>query len=105
MVGFGCAVNCRFGILMLSLCTDNVDDFEKGEDLVVLRSKFQEAAARDNDLSRAIIWAGASVGDMKDIKPAKVCFAFHRMKFENYENFIDDLPLNRRWSRNCIKSA
>ncbi|KAJ3569041.1 hypothetical protein NP233_g5317 [Leucocoprinus birnbaumii] len=47
-----------------------VDDYEKGEDIQVLRSKFQEAA-RNNDVSRAIVWAGTGVGDMRSIKPAR----------------------------------
>lgn len=47
-----------------------VDDYEKGEDIQVLRSKFQEAD-RNHDISRAIVWAGTGVGDMNDIKPAK----------------------------------
>ncbi|KAF9449943.1 2-nitropropane dioxygenase [Macrolepiota fuliginosa MF-IS2] len=47
-----------------------VDDYERGEDIGVLRSKFQEAV-RDNDTNRTIVWAGAGVALMKDVKPAK----------------------------------
>ncbi|KXN89375.1 Nitronate monooxygenase [Leucoagaricus sp. SymC.cos] len=51
------------------LCNATVADYENGEDILVLRSKFQEAG-RD-DMSRAIVWAGTGVGKMKDVKPAK----------------------------------
>jgi hypothetical protein len=76
-----------------------VDDYEQGVDVQVLRSKFQEAA-RQNDMSRAIVWAGAAVGEMKDLKPAKVSSVFHQMKI-----FIDDLLSVRRSFRSCTKSA
>jgi len=47
-----------------------VDDYERGENIDVLRSKFQEAV-RDGNMNRAIVWAGASVGLVTDVKPAK----------------------------------
>lgn len=53
-------------------CAATVDEYEKGEDVEVLRTKYQEAL-RDKNLDRIIIWAGAGIGLMKDIKPAKVC--------------------------------
>jgi len=68
-----------------------VQDYENGEDIQVLRSKFQEAA-RDNDISRAIVWAGTGVGDMKDIRPAKVTIVVH---FHRMESSTDIFLFNR----------
>ncbi|KAF9443371.1 2-nitropropane dioxygenase [Macrolepiota fuliginosa MF-IS2] len=47
-----------------------VDDFERGEDVQVLRSKYKEALPVHN-VDRVIIWAGAGVGVMKSVKAAK----------------------------------
>lgn len=77
-VSVGRAVSCHSAILILSSHTATVDDYERGEDIGVLRSKFQEAT-RDNDTTRTIVWAGAGVGLMKDVKPAKVSGVFHQM--------------------------
>lgn len=65
-------------VVLLSLCAATVDDYERGEDINILRSKFQEAV-RNNDMNRAIVWAGTGVGLIKDVKPAKVGTLFHLM--------------------------
>lgn len=51
--------------------TDTVNDYDNGEDIGVLRSKFMEAA-RTDDTDRIIVWAGSGVGLMNKIQPAKV---------------------------------
>ncbi|KXN92708.1 Nitronate monooxygenase [Leucoagaricus sp. SymC.cos] len=58
------------GIDGRALRNDSLDGFEKGEDIEVLRSKYKEAYLR-SDTSRIMVWAGASVGLMNEIKPAK----------------------------------
>jgi len=78
MVGFFLVAKFIDQGLFLRLCIATVQDYENGEDIQILRSKFQEAT-RDNDVTRAIVWAGTGVGDMNDIKPAKVIIAFHGM--------------------------
>lgn len=64
----------------LALWIATVDDYERGENIDVLRSKFQEAV-RDGDMNRAIVWAGANVGLVTDVKPAKVRSLFRWMNF------------------------
>ncbi|EDR05531.1 uncharacterized protein LACBIDRAFT_191118 [Laccaria bicolor S238N-H82] len=47
-----------------------VEDYERGEDIQVLRSKLKEASLKD-DTSRIVVWAGASVGLVNKIMPAR----------------------------------
>ncbi|KAF8623917.1 hypothetical protein AX17_007245 [Amanita inopinata Kibby_2008] len=47
-----------------------VDDFEKGDDLEVIRQKFCEGVQK-NDPERMLVWAGTSVGLMHEEKPVK----------------------------------
>jgi len=47
-----------------------VDDYEKGEDIGVLRQKFTEGIQR-GDADRMLIWAGSGVGLMHQVKPAR----------------------------------
>ncbi|KAG2011483.1 2-nitropropane dioxygenase, variant 2 [Coprinopsis cinerea AmutBmut pab1-1] len=47
-----------------------VEDYNRGEDVKILRKKYQEAQEKD-DTSRIVVWAGASVGLMNKIQPAK----------------------------------
>lgn len=85
--------------LFLQLHIATVQDYENGEDIQVLRSKYQEAT-RDNDTNRVVVWAGIGVGDMNDIKPAKVIIAFH-----GTESFSDFLLFNRSSFKSCNKSV
>lgn len=48
-----------------------VDDFARGEDITVLREKF-DRGVRKEDPNRILVWAGSGVGLMSQIKPAKV---------------------------------
>jgi nitronate monooxygenase len=52
-----------------------VEDFEKGIDVEVLRSRYHEGAKSD-DPDRIVVWAGAGVGMMDKIQPAKVSISF-----------------------------
>lgn len=52
--------------------TATVEDYERGEDISVLREKFYEGV-RAEDSTRLLVWAGSGVGLMYEIKPAKVC--------------------------------
>lgn len=57
---------------MYLIClTATVNEYENGEDIGILRSKFTEAM-RTNDTDRIIVWAGSSIGLMNKIQPAKV---------------------------------
>ncbi|KAH9479624.1 Nitronate monooxygenase [Psilocybe cubensis] len=47
-----------------------VDDYEKGEDMEIIRKKFAEGV-RMNDTSRSVVWAGSAVGLMSKIIPAR----------------------------------
>jgi nitronate monooxygenase len=47
-----------------------VDDFDKGVDPETLRKRYVEGPQDDPD--RIIVWAGAGVGMMNKIQPAKV---------------------------------
>lgn len=58
------------GIDGRALRNASLDGYERGEDIESLRSKYKEAYPR-NDTSRTMVWAGAGVGQMHDIKPAK----------------------------------
>ena len=80
MVGFFLVAKFIEQVLFLWLCIATVRDYENGEDIQILRSKFQEAT-RDNDVTRAIVWAGTGVGDMNEIKPAKVIIALRFMEW------------------------
>lgn len=50
-----------------------VDDFERGEDPLLLRQRFEEGV-REGDPKRMLVWAGTGVGLMNSIMPAKVSF-------------------------------
>ena len=52
--------------------TATVDDYDRGEEISVLREKF-DAGVRAEDSNRLLVWAGSGVGLMSQIKPAKVC--------------------------------
>lgn len=48
-----------------------MDDYEKGDDISVLRAKLQDSQ-KNGDMSRAVIWAGTGYSLVKELKPAKV---------------------------------
>ena len=48
-----------------------MDDFDKGVDIDILRSRYAEGA-RNGDVDRVAIWAGAGVGLMSKVQQAKV---------------------------------
>lgn len=54
-----------------------MDDFEKGVDMETLRARYEEGT-RKGDVDRIVVWAGAGVGLMNEIKPAKVNLDFTR---------------------------
>lgn len=58
------------GIDGRGLRNDTVDDYTRGEDIAVIRAKFQQAL-KTNDPSRIVVWAGSSVGLMNKVQPAK----------------------------------
>jgi len=45
----------------------SLEDYDKGEDIEVLRSKYKEALPH-NDTNRTMVWAGAGVGEINEIK-------------------------------------
>jgi nitronate monooxygenase len=47
-----------------------VEDFDKGVDTEILSRRYAEGPKNDPD--RIIVWAGAGVGIMNKIQPAKV---------------------------------
>lgn len=47
-----------------------VDDYEKGEDIDILKQKYVESVQR-GDSDRILVWAGSGVGLMHQIKPAR----------------------------------
>ncbi|KAF8801269.1 2-nitropropane dioxygenase [Phlegmacium glaucopus] len=47
-----------------------VDDYENGEDINLLKQKYTESIRR-GDTDRTLVWAGAGVGLMHQIKPAR----------------------------------
>ena len=49
-----------------------VDDYEKGEDLDLLKQKYAEGL-KGGDSDRIVVWAGSGVGLMNQVKPARVC--------------------------------
>ena len=53
------------------LVVDTVADYDRGEDVEILGSKYQEAAAKD-DANRIVVWAGTGVGLIDRIQSAKV---------------------------------
>ncbi|XP_006462105.1 hypothetical protein AGABI2DRAFT_136944 [Agaricus bisporus var. bisporus H97] len=50
--------------------TVSVDDYERGDDISVLRAKLQDSQ-KSGDMSRAVIWAGTGYSLVKELKPAK----------------------------------
>lgn len=52
-----------------------VKDFDDGVDISILRSKFKEATAV-GDSERMLIWAGAGVGLINSLLPARVSLLF-----------------------------
>ncbi|KAF7771037.1 hypothetical protein Agabi119p4_7011 [Agaricus bisporus var. burnettii] len=50
--------------------TASVDDYERGDDISVLRAKLQDSQ-KNGDMSRAVIWAGTGYSLVKELKPAK----------------------------------
>ena len=52
-------------------CLDTVEDFENGVDIETLRARYGEGK-RNNDVNRIVVWAGAGVGLMNRIQPARV---------------------------------
>ena len=59
---------------MISSPIATVDDYEKGEDLALLKQKYAEGA-KSGDTDRIVVWAGSGVGLMDQVKPAWVCFS------------------------------
>ena len=49
-----------------------VEDYEKGEDLALLKQKYAEGV-KGGDTNRILVWAGSGVGLMNQVKPAWVC--------------------------------
>jgi nitronate monooxygenase len=47
-----------------------VDDYEKGEDLALLKQKYAEGL-KGGDIDRILVWAGSGVGLMNQVKPAR----------------------------------
>ncbi|RDB20877.1 Nitronate monooxygenase [Hypsizygus marmoreus] len=58
------------GIDGRALRNSTVEDFEKGVDIDIMRRKFVEGVKND-DPDRILVWAGAGVGLMNRIQPAK----------------------------------
>lgn len=58
------------GIDGRALRNSTVEDFEKGVDIETLRSRYVEGV-RKGDTDRIVVWAGAGVGLMNKIQPAK----------------------------------
>jgi len=52
------------------LRNNTVEDFEKGVDIEILKSKFREGV-KNQDTDRMIIWSGTGVGQMKTTQTAK----------------------------------
>jgi hypothetical protein len=50
----------------------SVDDYEKGEDMDLLKQKYAESVER-GETDRILVWAGSAVGLMDQVKPAWVC--------------------------------
>ncbi|KAJ7746954.1 2-nitropropane dioxygenase [Mycena maculata] len=58
------------GIDGRGLRNSTVEDFEKGIDIEILKSKFREGL-KNQDTDRIIVWAGTGVGQMNQIQTAK----------------------------------
>jgi len=58
------------GIDGRALRNATVDDYEKGEDLELLKQQYAEGA-RCDDTDRIVVWAGLGVGLMHQVKPAR----------------------------------
>lgn len=70
------------GIDGRSLFNDTVRDDDNGVDIEVVKTKFLEAVKKE-DAERMLVWAGTGVGEMNEIKQAKVVdCAFHDVGFE-----------------------
>ncbi|KAF8199173.1 2-nitropropane dioxygenase [Pholiota molesta] len=46
-----------------------VDDYDRGEDITIIREKFEQGL-REDDSNRILVWGGSGVGLMSQIKPA-----------------------------------
>jgi hypothetical protein len=75
----------------------SLEGYDKGEDIEVLRSKYKEAYPH-NDTNRIIVWAGAGVGQMNEIKPAKASGARYLAG-----SYCFNYPEIRNLSRNYTK--
>ncbi|KAH6916196.1 2-nitropropane dioxygenase [Coprinopsis sp. MPI-PUGE-AT-0042] len=58
------------GIDGRGLYNDTVADYDRGEDVEILGSRYQEAQAKD-DANRIVVWAGTGVGLIDRIQSAK----------------------------------
>lgn len=67
--GHFCSENLTNSFLTIFL--DTVADYDAGEDVEVIRSKFQEAV-QAGDPNRMLVWAGTGVDRMTRVQPAEV---------------------------------
>lgn len=58
-----------------------VEDFDRGEDVNILRTRYKEAALKD-DPARIVVWAGSGVGLINKTQSAKV-ITTHRSLFDH----------------------
>jgi hypothetical protein len=59
----------------LTVAQDTVADFDAGEDIGVIKTKFDHGV-KQGDPKRMLVWAGEGVAHMTQIQPAEVCFQF-----------------------------
>jgi nitronate monooxygenase len=71
-----CVISC---VILTQPCSppDTVADYNRGEDVEILRSRYQDALAND-DANRTVVWAGTGVGLIDRIQSAKVTLLMDR---------------------------
>lgn len=69
------------------LVSDTVADYDRGEDVEILRSRYQDALAKD-DANRTVVWAGTGVGLIDRIQSAKVKLLIIGSSFATSQPFI-----------------
>ena len=57
-----------------------VKNVESGMPPIEVKKDFEEAL-RDDDADGMVVWAGAGISLMKEVKKASVCFSFHPSSF------------------------
>lgn len=102
------AVNkAQFLPIHLSI-TATVDDYDRGEDITIIREKFEQGL-REDDSNRIHVWAGSGVGLMSQIKPAMVCIPHSFISFLRERSQDDITPLfilhRRKLSKNSTKNV